>query len=531
MNKTFIVLFFILFSIGCKKPDVIKVPPPPPPAPKVPKLLTKNVTDLTYYSVVFEGQILDSGEAKIIEYGFVVDTIAGPTTEKNYKKFQVPFRKNDGSFILNVLQLPSKVTYYLRAYAITANGVGYGSEIKFTTKYQKIYEGNITLASQQEVIDFGSNGYTTINGTLHINGSVTDLSPLLGLAIINYGFEMSGTQVSDFTGLDSLEITGAFLANIFFVERNPMLLNFKGLGKLRMTQGSVQISNNKSLINFEGLDSYVAASSGEMRIGENESLKNLNGLQHLEFVGADFSIINNASLTDISALANLSNIYGRLYIVNNTVLPNLYGLEKITSLGNGIEIDNNPVLSNLDGLQNLASINNLFGLGGITIDGNPMITDLSVFKNIVQVEHIKIRNNSGLKNLIGFSNLEAIKQHLIVEGNPLLKDLSGLEKLSSLARLEILDNDALINLSGITSLTKLAGNEYSLNIWNNDNLTSLSGIEHIVQADGMVQISLNKSLTDYCALKPLFTNGYTKQFITENNAVNPTSVEIVANCQ
>lgn len=531
MKKKLVIILCILFTIGCKKTDVAKVTPPPVAEVKVPKVLTNDITGLTFYSVVFGGKILDSAGEKITEYGFVVDTVTAPTTVKNFKQVPITIRNNDGSFILNVGDLPSSVTYYLRAYAINANGTGYGNEVKFTTKNQKIYEGNVNLATQQEVIDFGSNGYTMINGALNISGSVTDLTPLLGLAIINAGFTMTGAQVVNFKGLDSLEITGAIFPNNFFVERNPLLTSFKGLAKLRITRGIFQINKNSSLVNFEGLDSYVAASAGQMGIYENEKLQNLNGLKHFEFVGSDFYISNNPSLTDISGLANLSQVYGRIYIINNAMLPNLHGLEKITNLEGGIEIDNNPVLNNLDGIQNLATASSSAGRGAINIDGNPMIADLSVFKNIVAVDYMNIKNNSGLKDLSGLKNLEKINQVLHIENNPLLKDLSGLEKLSSIARLEIFDNDGLVNLHGISSITKIAGNGSSLLIWNNDNLTSLTGIEHLVTADGSVQITLNKSLTDFCALKPLFNNGYNNFFFNANNAVNPTQDEILANCQ
>jgi hypothetical protein len=81
--------------------------------------------------------------------------------------------------------LPSNTTLYFRSYAINSKGVGFGNEIVFTTLTEKIYNGDITLATQQEVIDFGQNNYTTINGSLCINGEINDLTPLKSLVIIN----------------------------------------------------------------------------------------------------------------------------------------------------------------------------------------------------------------------------------------------------------------------------------------------------------------------------------------------------------
>jgi predicted alpha/beta-fold hydrolase len=118
MKTTLVIILCILFIVGCKKADVVKVTPPAVAEVKVPKLLTNDITDLTFYSVVFSGKLLDSAGEKITEYGFVVDTVTAPTTIRNFNKFPMTIRKTDGSFILNVTDLPSSVTYYVRAYAI-----------------------------------------------------------------------------------------------------------------------------------------------------------------------------------------------------------------------------------------------------------------------------------------------------------------------------------------------------------------------------------------------------------------------------
>ena len=519
--------------MACKKPDASPTNPtttnPPTTNNKPPILITNNVSNLTYFSVTLNGKLIDSGSSKINEIGIVVDTVSKATVGKNLNKFLTKLLNTDNTFGIDVNALPSNVTFYVRAYGINATDTSYGNEIKFTSLTQKIYQGDLNLTSQQQVIDFGTNHYTTINGALNISGTVSDLSPLLGLAIVNNGFNTNRSLLTNFRGLDSLEVTGAIFPNDFWVEWNQYLINFSGLSKLKMTRGSVQIDNNISLTSLDGLDRYEIASAGGLIIGGCPKLQNINGLKSLTAVGQDLVLTNNYSLTDISGLAKLSTISGRLYVINNTSLQNLNGLGQIKSIPDGLEITSNMLLEDLSGLSNLNLINGTSGIGSITVNGNPKIADLSVFNKITSVDYVRIINNKSLKNLTGFSNLQNVSKIMQIENDSSLTDLSGLEKLNSVGTLNVIGNINILNLKGLNGLTELTQN--GLGIGNNNNLSSLAGLENLsIIKKGTISITGNPVLTDFCSLKTLFNKGFNQTFYTEFNALNPTQAYVIANC-
>ncbi len=529
MNKLFVAFCLIALAIGCKKPDVTIPAPNPPAQDSLPVVTTNNISGLSQFSVTLNARLVDTGRAHVTELGIVIDTLPHPTTSRNVNKLVAQQPGSDGSFSRTVTYVPSRTTFYLRAYAINAYGTAYGNEVSFTSLLQKVFTGHVHLSTQQEVVDFGAQHYTVIDGDLIINGSVNDLTPLLGLAIVNNSFNVNRTLLTNFRGLDSLEITGARFANNFFVEYNDNLINFEGLSKLKITRGWAQISHNDALLTLDGLDSYVAASAGSLRIGECPALQHINGLSKLQFVGSDVYIINNASLTNITGLSSLSDVRGRLYIENNPVLHTLDGLEKIESLPTGIEINNNATLQDLNGIRYLRSISSDVPTGTIKLHNNPMVTSLAAFSNITFVDYVEISNCGALPNLTGLHNIDSIFS-LTIDGNAGLTSLTGLEKLATLSRLQIVSNPALLNLQGLSRLTRITANDYSITIARNNSLQSLTGLENLARADGSIQISFNPGLTDFCPLKPLFTAGYSGWFALEGNAANPTQSEVVTNC-
>jgi hypothetical protein len=213
MTKYILTITIVLFIVACKKTDI--QPVPPSQNVKAPKLTTNEVSNLTTFSVAFNGKIVDTGGSKINQFGFAVDTVPGATVKKNFNKFLATQQNMDGTFSINVGYLPSNVTFYIRAYAINASDTGYGNEVKFTTLLQKIFKGDVNLATQQQVVDFGLQHYTTIDGALNISGTVSDLTPLLGLSTVNNGFNTTNSLLTNFKGLDSLEITGRYSRIVF----------------------------------------------------------------------------------------------------------------------------------------------------------------------------------------------------------------------------------------------------------------------------------------------------------------------------
>lgn len=529
MKGKIIYLVFITFLISCSSDD---------PIPSgssddtdttqeinLPELQTNEVTDITLYSVKTGGKLIDAGDSDIIEAGLVVGLTTLPTTESNLNKF-ILIPDDLGDFNITITSIPANTTYFIRAYGINSEGIGYGNEVQFTSLEENVYVGNITLSTQDEVNEFGVNEYTTIDGSMYIEGSVTDLSPLESIVFINNAFEVKNTQsLQNLEGLNNLKITGNIFPNGFRIENNSALESLSGLNNLEITRGYSYIINNDNLINMQGLNSYYAASAGEFRIQECDGLQSLSGLENLQFIGDSFFLMDNSLLNDISSLSNLNYIDRRIYIHNNSNLQNIDGFEAITSL-EGLSIINNDNLTNLDGLVNVSTISDI-----ITISYNDNLNDLSVFQNINTVEYLNIESNNSLINLVGFNNLTSIGNQLDIYDNSSLSSLNGIENLNSLQRLRIHSNPSLTNLDGLNGLTTITGNSYPITIGYNSSLNSLTGFENLIEVEGYIQIFSNSMLNDFCALKNLFVNdGHNGNINFSGNLNNPSTDEIINNC-
>lgn len=530
MSKYFSIIFFTFLIFGCKKDvDIVRNNPVPPvPKIKIPTLTTNDISDLTRYTVILSGKIIDTGMASINEQGFVVDTASMPTTIRNLYKFSLRL-DSTVTFTVMVKGFPANTKFYVRAYGSNPYGVGYGNEINFNSFQENIFRGNVSLTTQKQVVDFGAHGYSRIYGALEIEGPITDLSPLKNLVVVDAGFSVKNTLLENFNGLDSLEFTGYIFKNNFRVENNQNLVNFSGLTKLSITGGYFYVLNNNSLLNMDGLDNFIAAGAGELRIQDCSKLQNVNGFKKMVFIGGYLGLINNPSLTDITGFGNLETVES-LTFINDAALRNLDGLEKIKSLPRGLNFTNNNSLSDLKGLTNLSTVGDNNDAGAILINGNAALKDLSVFRNINKADYITIQNNGLLQNLKGLDNIESISHNLHIEGNSSLTALSGLEKLASVSRLEISANNSLINLKGLESLKIIDKNAYSIIIHSNDKLESLSGLENLIFVEGTIGIDNNISLSDFCPLKSLFIKGYNNSFLTADNVINPTQNDILNGC-
>jgi hypothetical protein len=521
LRTILILLLSILTFISCKESEDIK--PIQSATPKVPIISTNPISELTLFSVILSGKLIDTVGSKLIEQGFVVDTLPMPTVTKNLNKFSIK-ANSKGEFRAEIIDVLANKTWFVRAYGINLQGEGYGEEVKFTSLKEKVFFGNINLFSQQEVNSFGAINYTKIRGTLNIAGSVTDLSPLNSLVVIANAFEVSNTELVNFKGLENLEIIGNEYLHSFRVENNQRLKNFDGLKKLKIVNGNFKVINNDALENLAGLESFTTSANFEFRIDDCDKLTSIKGLEKMQDVLGSITLKNNPLLNDLRPWSNLHTVTERIRIINNPSLQSLDGLEKVKEL-EGIELVNNTSLRDINGLRNLVTIEEI-----IEINNNDALTDLSAFNQIItRVKNIYIKNNLTIPNLEGFKNLASINQ-LVIENNSALTSLEGLQSLKSLGRIEILSNNSLINLRGIDNLTTIAGNIYSIIIWSNKKLQNLDGLHKLTAVQGSIQISVNPALTDFCGLKPLFSGDYNGYYNVENNGSNLTKSQIISTC-
>lgn len=523
MKRVLYFLISISLIYSCKK-NPGEVPPPTSPVPKIPIVLTNPVSNISLFSVTFSGKVVDTGDSKPIEVGFVADTLPNPSTTKNLNKF-IGQADNNGIFSATIINIPADKPWYVKAYAINNQGTGYGNEITFRSLPEKAFWGNVNLTTQQEVNDFGANNYTKIHGSVFISGSITDLSPLQSIVMIGNGFEINNTGLTSLNGLHNLEMVGFDFIHNFRIKGNHLLTNLTGLSKLKIVNGTFEIIDDDGLINLTGLDNFTTQGNFEFRIDGCANLISITGLEKMKEIYGDILIKDNPLLNNLDAWNNLTLVSHDITILNNTSLQRVNCFTKLKWI-NGIRIVDNPSLLEINGFINLDTI-----LETIQIRNNPLLTNISSLSNITTTDYIQIENNLSLQDIEGLRNIQSVTRVLNLTNNPSITNLQGLRRLKYAANLSIANLSQLINLAGLDSLTTLTGIFPAyLTIANNTQLQNLDALKKLTTVNGTISISGNLALSNFCGLKQLFLSGYNNTFTVGNNAVNPTPSQIVSSC-
>ena len=119
-----IMLCVIMLAANCKK-DETTTPIQPS---SIPVLKTISITDITSTTARTHGQIISDGGSIITEQGICWNSSPTPTIENN--KIEI---NNSTGFDCEINGLQAYTKYYVRTYAINANGIAYGNEISFRT--------------------------------------------------------------------------------------------------------------------------------------------------------------------------------------------------------------------------------------------------------------------------------------------------------------------------------------------------------------------------------------------------------------
>ena len=99
-------------------------------------VVTISIKDIYITSATANGQIISDGGLSITEYGVVYSTSKNPTIANT--KLKSDNCDSDGLFTCDLTNLQKQTTYYARAYATNAKGIGYSEEISFTADYQYV---------------------------------------------------------------------------------------------------------------------------------------------------------------------------------------------------------------------------------------------------------------------------------------------------------------------------------------------------------------------------------------------------------
>ena len=101
---------------------------------RFPEVTSDEVTDLTSHSARAIGYVNSQGESAVTARGFVWSKYDYPTLSDSYIEVASGEEGLMGKFEANIENLESGTTYYIRPYATSALGTGYGKPMKIKTK-------------------------------------------------------------------------------------------------------------------------------------------------------------------------------------------------------------------------------------------------------------------------------------------------------------------------------------------------------------------------------------------------------------
>jgi hypothetical protein len=114
----FLIILSVNFVYSCKKDK-----------PVPPSITTTSITAISYTTAVSGGIVIDEGTSPLLSMGICWSTSPGATIEDS----KTTQNGAMGSFVSNSEQLSQNTKYYVKAYATSSAGTGYGNEVSFTT--------------------------------------------------------------------------------------------------------------------------------------------------------------------------------------------------------------------------------------------------------------------------------------------------------------------------------------------------------------------------------------------------------------
>lgn len=243
-----------------------------------------------------------------------------------------------------------------------------------------VFEGNVTLHSQIDLMELSSKNYTKITGNLFLTNEFNDT-----------------TKIHDLRPLKTLKELGSLI-----------------------------IISNDSLFNLDGLENLKTINN-ELTI-KSKYIKNIDGLKNLETIGEILSI-GLSDIDNLKALSKVSNSIKTFIIISGN-FKSLEGLPNVDSSARFFKIAG----------TNVKTLNFNFPEqfeGTIEIQSNNNLENLSALKNLKNVgSDFIIRDNAILKNLNDLNNLMKIERFLQIKDNKALSDLCGLNTLENKSKLE-----------------------------------------------------------------------------------------------
>jgi uncharacterized protein (TIGR02145 family) len=112
----------------------------------LPGVVTGSVTNITFDSAVAAGNVINEGSAPVTERGICWDSLPDPNITRN----KIVEGSGPGAYTTSITGLSAGKRYYVKAYAINADGVGYGAEANFDTKEFDPCEGITSFTDSRD---------------------------------------------------------------------------------------------------------------------------------------------------------------------------------------------------------------------------------------------------------------------------------------------------------------------------------------------------------------------------------------------
>ena len=120
-----------------------------PPVGTPPTVTTATITNITQSSATSGGNVTDGGTSPVTARGVCWNTSGNPTIADD----KTEDGSGTGSFTSSITGLIAGTNYYVRAYATSLAGIGYGNEVMFTTSAGV---ADIVLASDNPAVPVGN---------------------------------------------------------------------------------------------------------------------------------------------------------------------------------------------------------------------------------------------------------------------------------------------------------------------------------------------------------------------------------------
>jgi hypothetical protein len=249
----------------------------------------------------------------------------------------------------------------------------------------------------------------------------------------------SNPQLTTLAGLASVSPHHSF-----GVVDNDLLMLPGDLPLVQELVGGVTVRENALLHTLPLSNLYSVG--GSVDVSENASLVTLEGLQRLRSIGGDFTLMNNDALPGVFGLYSLNSIGGLLNVVGNDAMQSA-GIPSLGRVG-GMLFHSNAALETVEAMYNLRLVENgvgfafnpklvsvkdfpvLLSLGELGLVDNPLLTDASAFSLVRYLIRLNVTRSNALTSLSFLSSLREVDSLIVQENAELARfDLGALAKV------------------------------------------------------------------------------------------------------